>query len=107
MPKVSHATRAAVNIELSPLDRAPNGEGLAGRPGRDDVGVVAAGHGREGLGAPDAGLLEDGLVEAVPGHLVAVERGTQPAEGVRLAVDDGDGVVPVLEAAREGRADPA
>ena len=82
-------------------------ERLAGHPRGDDVGVVAAGHRGEGVGATDAGLLQDLLVEAEAGDLVAVEVGPQPAERVGLAVDDGDGVVAVLEAARERRADAA
>ena len=82
-------------------------ERLAGHPGRDDVGVVAAGDRREGVGALDAGLLEDGLVEAVAGDLVAVEGRAEPPERVGVAVDDRHGVVAVLEAAGQRRADPA
>ena len=82
-------------------------EGLAGDPRGDDVGVVTAGHGRERVRPADAGLLQHRLVEAVAGHPVAVEARPEPAEGVGLAVDDRHRVVPVLEAACEGRADPA
>ena len=63
--------------------------------------------GGEGVGAADAGLLQDLLVEAEAGDLVAVEAGPEPPEGVGLAVDDGHRVVAVLEAAGERRADPA
>ena len=82
-------------------------EGLAGHPRGDDVGVVAAAHGGEGVGPLDAGLGQDGLVEAVAGHLGAVEGRAEPTEGVGVAVDDADGVVAVLEAAGERRADAA
>ena len=82
-------------------------EGLPGHPRRDDVGVVAAADGREGVGALDAGLGQHGLVEAVAGHLGAVERRAQTPERVGVAVDDADGVVAVLEAAGERRADAA
>ena len=58
-------------------------ERLAGDTRGDDVGVVAAGDGREGVGAPDAGLLQDRLVEAVAGDLVAVEAGPEPPEARR------------------------
>ena len=82
-------------------------EGLAGHPRGDDVGVVAAGDRRERVRPTDAGLLQDLLVEAVAGHPVAVEARAEPSEGVGLAVDHRHRVVPVLEAARQGRTDPA
>ena len=92
---------------VDPGDDLLDAERLAGDTRGDDVGVVAAGDGRERVGAADAGLLQDLLVEAVSGHLVAVEPGAEAPEGVGLAVDDRDGVVAVLETAGQRRADPA
>ena len=51
----------------------------------DDVGVVAAGDRGERVGPADPGLLEDGLVEPVAGHLVPVEAGPEAADRVRTA----------------------
>ena len=79
---------------------------LAGDPRGDDVGVVAAGDGGERVGAPDAGLLQDLLVEALAGDLVAVEPGAEASERVGVGVDDRHGVVAVLEAAGQRGADP-
>ena len=84
MPNVSRATRAAMMLELSPLETAA-----------------------KRVGAADAGLLQDLLVEAQAGDLVAVEAGPSRRNASGLAVDDGDGVVAVLEAAGERRADAA
>ena len=64
---------------VDPGDDLLDAEGLARDPRGDDVGVVAAGDGGEGVGAADAGLLQDRLVEAVAGDLVAVEA---PGPGV-------------------------
>ena len=80
-------------------------EGLPGHPRGDDVGVVAAADRGERVGPLDAGLGQHVLVEAVAGDLGAVEHRSQPPERVGVAVDDADGVVAVLEAARQRRAD--
>ena len=91
-------------------DHARRDHGLRPRrldPRGDDVGVVAAGDSRERVGPPDAGFLQDDLLEAVAGDLLTVESGTEAPERVGLAVDHGHRVVAVLEAARERRSDAA
>ena len=88
-------------------DDLVDAERLARDTRGDDVGVVAARDGRERVGATDAGLLQDLLVEAVTGDLVAVEPGPEPPEAVGLAVDHGDRVVALLEAPGQRRADSA
>ena len=80
-------------------------EGLAGHPGADDVGVVAAADRGEGAGGVDAGV-EQGLpVEAEAGHLAAGELRAQPAEGLGVLVDDRDAVADLLQPAGDGGAD--
>ena len=65
-------------------------------------------HGGEGVGRLDAGL-----ARGRPGRSRCrspwspLKRRAQPAERVGVAVDDGDGVAAVLEAAGQRRADPA
>ena len=51
----------------------PDAERLAGHAGGDDVGVVAAAAGREGLGVGDAGLHQGVAVEADPDDGAAAE----------------------------------
>src|SRR4029077_3044714 len=58
-----------------------------------------------GIGALDARLREHGPVEADPGDAVALERGAEPAERLRVPVDDRDRIVPVLEYVGERRSD--
>src|SRR6478735_5578532 len=82
-------------------------EGLPRDARRDDVGVVTARDRGEGVGAADAGLLQHLLVEAVARDLVAVELRAEAPERIRLAVDDGHGVVAVLEATGKRRTDAA
>jgi len=57
---------------------------------RDHVGVIAAAHRRERIGALDAGLDQDIAVEADAGHLAALEAHGQLAERLRVLVDDRD-----------------
>jgi hypothetical protein len=88
-------------------DHLLQAECLARHARRDDVGVISVGHGRERVRAPDPGLLQHRLVEAISGDLVAVERGTESAERIGLAVDHRDGVIAVLQTASEIRTDAA
>ena len=54
-------------------DHPLHAEALPRDTGGDDVGVVAGGHGGEGVRARDAGLLEDPAVEAHAGEGAAAE----------------------------------
>ena len=65
---------------VDPGDHMGDVEGLAGHPGGQDVGVVAAGDGGEGVGLLDAGLLERVPVKADAGDLAAGETGAEPPE---------------------------
>ncbi len=62
-PHGRHGGDAQPLVDLRPAlvvdagDDPGHAERLAGQPGRDDVGVVAAGHRREGVRAFDAGLV--------------------------------------------------
>ena len=77
-------------------------ERFAGHPGGQDVRVVAAGHGGEGVGLFDAGLLERFPVEADAGDLAAGETGPEPPEGTVVLVDDRDRMAGVLQGVRQG-----
>ena len=90
---------------VDPGHDAADAEGLAGHPGRDDVGVVAAGDRGEGVGAVDAGGLEDVAVEADAGDLGAAESRAEAAERVLVGVDHRHGVVAVLEVCAQRAAD--
>ena len=83
-PKVSRATRAEMMLELSPLETAAKAS--AGSMPRVD---------------------EDVAVEADAGHREAGEVGAQPAERVRVLVDDGHRVPARPPGCGRGRADPA
>jgi hypothetical protein len=64
---------------------------LPGHPRRDDVGVVAVGHGHERAvlgGLLDPGFLQDVAVEPDPYHGLGLESGRQPVEGLGPLVDD-------------------
>src|SRR5690606_3591552 len=65
-------------------------EQVLGHLRREQVAVVALGEREEGVGAADAGLLENLLVEPGADQLVAVEAGRQAAEGIGVRVDNGD-----------------
>ena len=82
-------------------------EGLARHPGGQDVGVVAAGHGREGIGLLDAGLLQRVPVKADAGDLPAGEARAEPPEGAVVLVDDGHRMAGVLQRVRQGCPDTA
>src|SRR6202035_2836975 len=91
---------------IDPGYHPPHAERLPGHPGRDDVGVVTAADRDEGIGALDPRLGKHGPVEADPGDAVAFERGAEPAERLRIPVDDRYRVAPVLENMGERRPDP-
>ena len=76
-------------------------------PRREDVGVVAARDGGEGVGALDAGLQQRVPVEADTGDATAAELAAEAAEGGRVLVDDGDVVPDALERACERGTDAA
>ena len=82
IPNVSRATRAEMTLELSPLLTAAKADGPL-----------------------DAGLDEGVAVEADAGHPLPGEVGAEAAEGVAVAVDDGDRVATALEPAAERRPD--
>ena len=75
---------------------------LARYPRREDVGVVTAGDGGEGVGVPDAGLLEGVPVEAHTRDAAAVELAAEAAEcGLRsfqimAGALEGDTITPEL-----------
>jgi len=64
--------------------------GLAGDSGSEDIAVVPAAHGGEGVGPLDARCLEGLTVETDPLDGLAAEVGAQLAEGVGILVDDSD-----------------
>src|SRR6266568_4595263 len=92
---------------VDPCDDPGHAEGLPGQPGGDDVGVVAAGHGGEGVRALDAGGDQDVPVEADPGDGLPGEVGAEAAERVGVLVDHRDRVATRLEHVRQGRTDPS
>ena len=100
-------------VDLGPLgvvdagDDVLDAEGLAGHPGADDVGVVAAADRGEGAGGVDAGVEQRLPVEAEAGHLAAGEVRAEPAEGLGVLVDDRDAVPDLLQPAGDGGADAA
>src|SRR4028119_354388 len=104
-PKVSRATRALMMLELSPLLTAAKAP--AGSIPVEGVGVVAPAHRGEGAGGVDPGVEEDLPVEARAGHLPAGELRAQPAERLRVLVDDRDAVAAALQPAGDLRADTA
>ena len=74
---------------VDPRDDVLDAVGLAGDPGAQDVGVVAARHRREGLGLGDAGGLEVVAVEPEADDFGPGEVGGQAAERPCVLVDDG------------------
>ena len=81
--------------------------GLACDAGAEDVGVVAAGDRRERAGLVDAGGREVIAVEAEADDGLAAEVLRETAEGARVLVDDGHGVVHLFECAGQLAAHPA
>ena len=81
-------------------------EALARHAGGDDVAVVAARAGGEGVGLLDAGLDERVAVEDLTGHAAALDA-LELLEHVRVAIDDRDRVALALELVREVPADSA
>src|SRR5690625_4493860 len=88
-------------------DDVRDAELLAGDARRDDVGVVSAGDRRERIGGVDGGTLEDRTVEASSGHRQTGVRRAEPAEGIRILVDHGGGVIASLEVSRQRGPDAA
>ena len=82
-------------------------EGLAGHPGGDDVGVVAAAAGREGLRVGDPGLDQGVAVEADPHDGAAAEVGGELAERLGVHVDDSDRMALPVHGLRERGPDSA
>ena len=80
--------------------------GLAGDPGAQDVGVVAARDRRERLGLGDAGRLEVVAVEPEADHGGAGEVRRQAAERPGVLVDDRDGVIRSARGRRPTRCPP-
>src|SRR2546421_12778754 len=70
------------------------------------MGVIAAAARDESIGALDPRLDQPRPVEADPGDPVALERGAEPAERLRIPVNDRYRVAPVLENMGERRPDP-
>src|SRR5690349_10593784 len=107
-----HGRDAQPLVHLGPLgvvdarDDSFDAKRLSRHPGRDDVGVVARGHRGERVGPFDAGVDEHVAVEAHAGDRVAGELAAEAAERVRVDVDHGNRMSAMLEALREGRADP-
>src|SRR5690606_23157523 len=94
-------------LVVDPGHHVVDPEGLARHPGGDDVGIVAAADGHEGGGGGDAGLFQYASVEADPGHPPTAESRAQPAERLRVPIDDGDGMAVVLQDVRQGGPHPA
>jgi hypothetical protein len=80
-------------------------ECLARHPGRQDIGVVAAGHRRKGIGVCNACLLQGVAVKADAGDFPAGEARAEAAEGAVVLVDDGHRVAGILERVRQGGPD--
>src|SRR5690349_2369352 len=99
-------------VHLGPLgvvdagDDSFDAKRLPRHPSRDDVRVVARGHRGERVGPFNAGVDEHVAVEAHAGDRVAGELAAEAAERVRVDVDHGNRMSAMLEALREGRADP-
>ena len=93
---------------VDPGHHAADAERLPGQPGRDDVGVVAAGDGGERVGP-----LDPGRDRAPRGRSpcrsrsVPVKSRAEPPEGVGVRVDDRHRVAARLQAVGQRRADPA
>ena len=84
-------------------DDVLDAEGLAGHPGGEDVGVVAAADRGEGVRALDPGLDEVVAVEADAGDGRAGEVGVQLAEARALLVDHRHGVTGLVQGVGERR----
>jgi hypothetical protein len=84
---------------------AIDAERLAGQPRRDDVRVVATGHGCEGVGPFDARFDQHLAVKADAGHGKPGEVRSQPAKGIRVLVDDRDRMASTLEVLGQSRTD--
>ena len=63
-------------------------EGLPGHTGGEDIGVVAARDGREGIRIVDACLGQGVSVKTDTRHHPPVERGAEPVEGTGVLIDD-------------------
>ena len=81
-----------VDARNDPVDAV----GLAGDPRGEDVRVVAAAHGGEGVGTLDAGGLEGLSIESDAGYGQPAEISGQPAELLGLHVDDRDGMAELV-----------
>ena len=109
-----HGGDAQAQVDLGPAGVVDAGHhvgdpvGLPGDAGREDVGVVPAGHGGEGR-RPRCALacVEVVAVEAGPDHGRARPVGRQPAEGLGVAVDDGHRVALGGEVRAQAGTDPA
>src|SRR4051812_428811 len=92
---------------VDPGHHVVDAERLAGHPGRDDVGVVAAADGGERLRLLDPGLAQGVPVEADAGDAATGEPGTQPPEGRLVRVDHRHRVPLALQDQRQSRPHPA
>jgi hypothetical protein len=92
---------------VDPGHHVVDAEGLAGHPGGQDVGVVAAADGGERLRLLDPGLAQGVPVEADAGDPATGERGTQPPERRLVRVDHRHRVPLALQDQRQSRPHPA
>ena len=108
-----HGGDAEALVDLGPAGVVDAGhhhrglELLPGQTGGHDVGVVAAGHGRERLGPLDPGRPQHVLVEPVALDLLALEAVAQRPEGVGVLVDHRDRVLGGLQPSGQLGAHPA
>jgi hypothetical protein len=79
--------------------------GLPCHTGREDVRVVAAAHGRKGVGAVDSGLLQGLPIKADALNCLTREAAAQSTEGARVLVDDGHGMPGLVKTIGEEGAD--
>ena len=107
-----HGGDAQPQVDLGPPGVVDPGHhvgdlvGLPGDAGGEDVGVVAAGHGGQGVGLAGPGPVEVVAVEARSDHVVPGQSGGQAAEGLGVPVDDGHRVALLGQPHGQARPDP-
>ena len=92
---------------VDPGDDVLDAEGLAGDPGGDDVGVVAAADGGEAPARSMPASTRVSRSKPTPATCLPAKVGPSRRNACLVLVDDRDRVAEVLEAVREARADPA